>query len=309
MAIDAPSVAIEAASHVIGERWGAWDLEPVLIVPAVALVAVYVHGLDRWRERSRPHAWWRTASFVSGVAIVLLALLSPLHWLSDHHFTFHMVQHELLMMLAAPLILLGAPTTPLLRGIPRGLRRAVVEPFVNAHAVRVGFGWLTHPVTAFVTYTVVLYAWHFVPGWYAATITNGYIHDLQHLTFLGSAMLVWWNVIDPRPLHARLPYPLRMVFLFAVATPKAFMGAFITLSPRAIYADAYGGVPPVFDMSLASDQVVGGMIMWVPSLMMYLLAIGVVFFVWTQKSEASQRATEARQDAIAAAEAGDQALA
>ncbi|MEZ4501413.1 MAG: cytochrome c oxidase assembly protein [Dehalococcoidia bacterium] len=305
MAIPAPSVTVEAVSHVIGERWGAWDLEPVLLVPAALLIAVYVHGLDRWRERSRPHSAWRTASFISGVLIVLLALLSPLHWLADHHFTFHMVQHELLMMVAAPLILLGAPTTPILRGIPRGVRRAVLEPVFNASVVRTGFRWLTHPVTAFVAYTVTLYSWHFFPGWYAATVTNGYIHDVQHLTFLGSAMLVWWNVIDPRPLHAPLPYPMRMAFLFAVATPKAFMGAFITYSSRVLYEDAYGGVPPVFDMSLATDQVVGGMIMWVPSLMMYLIAIGIVFFVWTQKSEASQREADARRDALATAEAGD----
>ena len=293
-----PVVAAEAGAALHGEAegWAAWTFDPLLVVPAVLVLFVYLRGLDRWEERSRTHPWWRTVSFIGGVAIVLLALESPLHWLSEHHFTFHMVQHEVLMMLAAPLILLGAPTTPLLRGVPRGVRRAVLEPVVNAPAVRWVFRTLTHPATAIVVYVLVLYSWHFLPGWYAATLTRTLVHDVQHMSFLVAASLVWWNVIDPAPLHSRMPYGVRMLFLFVLSTPKAFMGAFIAFSPETFYEDAYGSIEPILDISLATDQLIGGMIMWVPSQMMYLLSMAAVFFVWMHHAEVAQRASEALAD-------------
>lgn len=293
MTAAAPALARGQLLHLgTGHGWSAWTGDLLLVVPAFLLLFLYLRGLDRWTDRSRPHTAAHTASFVTGVAVILGALLSPLDAWSEHHFAFHMIQHELLMMVAAPLLLLGAPTTPLLRGLPRGLRRAVLEPAFNAGPVRRAFSVLTHPVTAALVYIVILWSWHFIPGWYAAALHHRPLHDAQHLSFLAAALLVWWNVIDPWPLHARLNYPQRMLFLFGISTPKAFMGAFIAFADTLLYQDAYGTATRIFALSAADDQLIGGIIMWVPSQMMYLLTMAAVFFVWMQKSEEEQRALE-----------------
>ncbi|MEE8337407.1 MAG: cytochrome c oxidase assembly protein, partial [Dehalococcoidia bacterium] len=116
--------------------WQAWNFDPEIVIPVVLAGLLYVDGLGRWRNRSRPHARWRVASYFGGLALLLLALESPLDTLGAHHFSFHMVQHEVLLMLAIPMILLGAPTTPSLLGMPRRLRMGVVRRLAGMEAVR-----------------------------------------------------------------------------------------------------------------------------------------------------------------------------
>ena len=279
-----------------GEWWTVWHADPELLLPVALGAFLYLRGLRRWRERSRSHPRWRVAFYFAGLAAIVLASESPLDYLGERHFTFHMLQHEALMMLAIPMVLLGAPTTPVLLGMPRWARRNVVQPLMRSTTARFAYRTLTHPLVAGAIINVVLWSWHLAPGWYDQALRDPLTHDVQHFSFAASATLMWWSVIDPRPLLGRMGYPLRMLYLLAVSTPKHFLAALITFAGAPLY-DVYATVEPVFDLSPERDQTIAGTIMWMPSQMMYLLAMAAVFFVWAHKSEQQQRAIEARQDA------------
>lgn len=283
--------ALPAPGHLlpdVEEWWRVWNLEPFFLVPALAGVALYTRGLWRWRERSRAHPWWRSALFYLGMFTLFAAVNSPLHVLSERHFSSHMAQHLLVMTVGVPLILLGAPTTPVLRGLPRLVRRHVFAPLAADPLVRRAFGWLTHPMTALVVSSVVLIAWHVVPGWYDLAAANPDVHEVQHLSFLITSGLFWWNVIDPAPLHARMGYLLRIVYIVAQGTVSSILAAFITLADRPLY-QFYVQATPVFPISVMDDQQLGGLLMWIPGQTIDLVVIGVLFGVWWQQMERRQR--------------------
>ncbi len=273
-------------------------MDPSVLVPAALAVLLYARGLDRWVDRTRPHSIWRSLSFFGGVLLIVLAVETPLDALAERHFAFHMVQHELLMMVAVPMILLGAPTTPMLLGLPSVVRKRVVAPLARTSAVRALYSGLTHPVFAILVSTAVIVVWHLVPGLYVAALKNGRIHELEHASFVLSALLAWWPVIDPRPLHARLTYPARIAYLLALSTPRAFIAAFIAFSDEVLYIDWYGAVEPVFEITLAQDQLIAGLLMWLPSQMLFLAAMAVTFFTWFAASEANTRGAPTGERAV-----------
>ena len=271
--------------------WERWSLDPELLIPVALLTALYLRGVWVWRDRSREHPRWRTASYLAGMAILVAAIETPLDALAEHHFSMHMIQHELLMMFVAPLILLGAPTTPLLRGIPRAVRRRLVRPLASSAPVYGTYRFATHPLFGLVAFTAILWAWHLAPGWYDAALEHGLLHQLQHVSFTLGGVLIWWNVIDPKPLRSRLGYITRMGFLVVVSTPKSFLGALIVFAEEPLY-DFYAEAEPILALTPLEDQELGGTLMWVPSQMMFLIAVGLVFAVWAHKSEQRQRAED-----------------
>lgn len=279
-----PTAPLHVGPH-DGPWWEAWYADPEVLVPAGILVLLYVRGLDRWVERGRPHPWWRTALFLGGVVIALLAVQSPIDELGERHFVFHMIQHQLLMMVAVPMVLLGAPVTPVLRGLPRGARMQVGR-LARSRVLRTANDILRNPLVAVFLSTLVIYVWHFVPGLYTDALRSQWLHDLEHVTFIAGATVLWWSVIDPKPLHAPMSYPARMVFLLAASTPQSFIAAFIAFADEPFYADWYGEVPAVLDITLEADQTLAGLMMWMPSQILFLFAVAVVFFVWYGKSRA-----------------------
>ena len=169
--------------------WTAWSLDLPVIIPAVIVGFFYARGLTQWKDRHRVHPLWRVACYYLGLATLVLSIVSPLDSLGAHHFFAHMIQHELIMLVAVPLALLGAPTTPVLRGMPKWLRLGVVAGLAGDSAVRWLWRSLTQPLVALVIYTGVLIAWHLAPGWYDAAVRNPNIHYLQHISFAGAAFL------------------------------------------------------------------------------------------------------------------------
>jgi cytochrome c oxidase assembly factor CtaG len=288
--VDASAVAHEGV-HTGQSIWTRWNFDPELLIPVVVLTGLYLRGLSVWRERSREHPPWRTASYLAGMAMLVAAIETPLDALAEHHFSMHMIQHELLMMFVAPLILLGAPTTPVLRGLPRGLRRRLVRPLARSGRVYAAYRLVTHPIAALIAFTAILWAWHLAPGWYDAAIEHDLVHSVQHLSFTLGGVLIWWNVIDPKPLRARLGYVGRMGFLVVVSTPKSFLGALIVFAEEPLY-DFYERAEPILALTPLEDQELGGTLMWVPSQMMFLIAVGAVFGVWAHKAEQRQRAED-----------------
>ena len=221
---------LPVAHDVIGEDeplWQAWNFDPEFVIPVLIAGWFYANGLQRWTNRTREHPWWRTAFYYAGLLVLLLAIESPIDRLGEHHFSMHMIQHELVVMLAVPLILLGAPTTPSLLGMPRTLRLGVIRPLAKRPEVRWAYRTVTHPAVAVAVITAVFWLWHLAPGWYDRALEDDLVHGVQHFSFMMAALLLWWTVIDPKPLQSRISYIPRVLFVFAAGVPKHFLGAII----------------------------------------------------------------------------------
>lgn len=236
---------------------------------------------------------WRTALFLLGLAAILVALASPIDGLALRLFSVHMVQHMLLLAVAPPLLLLGAPIRPLLRGLPQALRRTVIRAIARNTAFRALVHLLRRPLVAAALYVVGLYAWH-VPALYDAAIDDGTIHVVEHTWFLVTALLFWSVVIDPLPFRATLPYAARIPFLLLVgAAQNTILGGLLAFSDRPFYAP-YLRTTSAFGLDAAADQRLGGAIMWVPGDLIFLAAASAAFFLWLQSEEQAQRLRESR---------------
>ena len=204
-----------------------------------------------------------------------------------------MVQHMLLLAVAAPLILLGAPIRPLLRGMPRSWRSRVVRPIARSRGVRAALHLLRHPLVAGALYVGGLYAWH-VPALYDAALIDARVHVLEHAWFMATALLFWSCVIDPEPFRATLPYAARIVYLLlAGAGQNTILGGLLAFSTRLLYR-SYEGRPERYGFDAVSDQRVGGAVMWVPGDLIFLAAASVSFFLWLATEEREQLRREGR---------------
>lgn len=296
---------LEWASHdVIDEGthwWLAWSFDPQFLLPLGLLAFWYARGRRRWPGRTRAHSPWRTASYYAGLAVLALSFESPLDRLGEHQFSMHMVQHNAVMMIVPPLILLGAPTTPLLRGMPRWLRQGVVRHVAGNGGARWVYRFLTFPVVTIVLFTVSQWGWHLLPGWYDRALNDDLVHNLQHASFLGVAMLFWWNVIDPKPLHSRIPVLARILYFYGAMVPKHVLSAFIVFADKPFYP-TYERVYRFLPGTPLEDQQMAGLLMWVPfGELLNLITVGVILGFWFRRGNAEQRAKEEAEDARVAA--------
>lgn len=298
-------VAREWASHDViahgADWWLAWSFDPQFLLPVALLAFWYARGLRRWPERTRTHSPWRTASYYAGLAVLVLSFESPLDRLGEHQFSLHMVQHNIVVMIVPPLILLGAPTTPMLRGMPRWLRQGVVRPAVSNGIAKRVYRFLTFPVVTIALFTVAQWGWHLLPGWYDRALNNDLLHNVQHASFLAVAMLFWWNVIDPKPLHSRIPVMARILYFYGAMVPKHVLSAFIVFADHPFYP-TYERVYRFLPGSPLEDQQLAGLLMWVPfGELLNLITVGIILGFWFRRGDAEQRAKEEAEDARVAA--------
>jgi cytochrome c oxidase assembly factor CtaG len=236
---------------------------------------------------------WRTALFFLGLATLLAGLASPIDTYAADSFAVHMVQHMLLTVVAAPLLMLGAPIRPLLRGLPAWARMSIVRPLARARAVRAFVHVVRHPLVAAALYVGGLYAWH-LPSLYDATLLDARVHVVEHAWFFLSALLFWSVVIDPEPFRASLGYGARLPYLLVLgAAQNTVLGGILSFSSRLVYS-AYAGLggTTVFGMDRVTDQRVGGAIMWVVGDFVFLAAASVAFFLWLAEEEEMQKRRE-----------------
>lgn len=244
---------------------GEVHLETVAVV--LALAAAYAGAL---RARGERLARARPARFLGALALLLAALNGPLHDLADRYLlTAHMVQHLLLTLGVAPLLVSGMPGWLVDAGLARVARRRVPAAAVDA---------LAHPLVAFTLSAVVLIAWHLPPA-YAAALVSHPVHIGQHLTLLGSAMVGWWPVLSPSRRLPRLPYAAQILYLFALGIPMTVVAAMVTGAETILYP-FYGTAPLRFGLSPLEDQRLSGVLMWVPAGLIPLAAFTAVFFRW-----------------------------
>ena len=234
---------------------------------------------------------WRTALFLLGLLSLLLALASGLDVLAAQSFSIHMVQHMLLTVVAAPLLMVGAPVRPLLRGLPAVVRGRVVRPLARWHALRTLARFVRHPLVAGALYVGGLYAWH-LPALYDAALADDRVHVAEHAWFFSTALIFWSVVIDPEPFRGTLRYAARLPYLLvAGAAQNTILGGLLSFSTRLLYA-SYAHAPEPWGLDRVTDQRIGGAVMWVAGDLVFLAAASVSFFLWLAEEEAQQRRRE-----------------
>jgi cytochrome c oxidase assembly factor CtaG len=268
----------------------------MVVVLLLASALFYARGVTRLWAASDKGAGvrvWRVWSFALGWLALGIALLSPLHALGDSLFSAHMVQHEILISVAAPLLVLSQPLIPFLWAMPVRWRQRVGE-WTRQRAVRHLWKALTMPSVAFALHAVALWAWH-LPGPYQATLTSELVHSLQHASFLLTALLFWWTIFS---VHGgELARGRAIFYLFATALQTGALGALLTFAPTLWYP-AYASTTAVWGFSPLDDQQLGGLIMWIPGSLVYLAAALTIFAQWLRESE---RRSVLRESAVVTA--------
>ena len=251
-----------------GFDWTVWHADPVLVTGLALTAGLYV-GAILTRKRLAPGARaerWRVVALLAGLGVMFGALTGPLHDLSDFYlFSAHMVQHLLLAFAVPPLLLTGTPAW-------------LADLLLPASVQRVG-RIVTRPSGAFAAFNLILVAWHLPPLYNLAMVEHP-IHIVQHLIILAASMLLWWPVLSPSHALPRAPYPVQLLFLFVVGLPMVVVSIFITMADSVLYP-YYAAAPRVWEqLTPHADQHLGGLIMWIPGGLIFLLAISVVFFRW-----------------------------
>ncbi len=251
-----------------------WLFEPSIILGLIVLYGGYLLIATRWRDRfhdSRPLTSGQLTAFTSGIVILFLALLSPLDRLGDEYwFTAHMTQHLLLTLVAPPL---------LLAGIPGWMFEPLREHRTTLQVAR----FLSNAYVGFIAFNFVFAIWH-VPTLYDGTLTSEPLHILEHLMFIGTALMTWMPILSPTQLLPRLSPPTQVLYLFLQSLPPTVLGAIICFAPDPLYS-FYVIAPRIWGLSVMNDQLYAGLIMWIGGSLIWLLALTIVFFNWFNRQE------------------------
>lgn len=246
---------------------GDWSFEPTVIAGIGILLIAYVTGVILPRRASV----WKMVSFVAGMAVLFLALQSPLDRLGDEYLlSLHMTQHLLLVLVVPPLLLYGTPDW-------------VVRPLVGLPVVSDLARFLVRGPIAFAVYNVVFALAH-LPNFFDLTLQNQDVHIVEHLLFIATGILAWWPVLSPLRELPSLSYPFQMLYLFLQTLPCSLVGALITLSGDVLYTP-YAAAPRIWHSTVMGDQQIAGLIMWIGGSLYYFLGFMVVFFVWAYHEE------------------------
>jgi len=246
--------------------------EPAALAGVLIVGALYARGVATlWRRAGREHVvrGWQTLCFGGGLLAIVVALESPLDRLGEELFAFHMAQHLLLILVAGPLLVLGAPVAPLLWALPEASRPTVGAWFRTAAA------FLTRAPVAFGAHSLALWLWH-VPALYEAALRNRGVHIFEHVSFLATAVLFWWVIV-----HATRAVALLCVF--GLALQSTLLGALLAFSPTPWYT-AHAVTAPAWGLTAGEDQQLAGLIMWVPGSSLYLAAALGLLAAWFRDS-------------------------
>lgn len=264
------------------DLWSAWSFEPLVVAGLLISGALYGVGLTRlWSRRIGVGIRsWEASAFAIGWLATAVALISPLHALGGVLFSAHMAQHELLISVCAPLMILGRPLIPFVWGLPQSWRRKLGD-WTRDNGVNRGWRAISFPSIAFSLHAIALWVWH-LPGPYQATLTSELMHSLQHLSFLGTALLFWWTIFKVR--GSELGYGAAVFYLFATALQTGALGALLTFAPHLWYP-AYATTTGSWGLTPLEDQQLGGLIMWIPGSIPYLIAGLYMFARWLRAAE------------------------
>ena len=255
------------------ELWRSWNLDPVVLVSLVLAAWAFARGAARRRHPLEP---WRTWSFAGALVAIGIALVSPLEPLSGSLASAHMVQHVLLVLVAAPLLAVAAPSTTLLRGSPLVVRQVSSRWRRRLRLTRDDLAVTRWPAALWLAHVVTLWFWHAsVP--YDAALGSWAVHVLEHATFLATGWWFWRVVVGRRV--DRVPGGTGLLLVFAMALQSVFLAALLTFAREPWY-DGYAATTEPWGLTHLADQQLAGAIMWVPAGLVYLAAGLVLLVTW-----------------------------
>ena len=247
--------------------WAAWNLQPWLVALMLASALLYARGaVLLWKRAGigRGITASEASRFALGWVTLVAALVAPLDALGERSFAFHMVQHELLMVVAAPLLVCSRPLEAFTWALPQAWRRALAQ-VARQRALDAAWSFVTEPVGAWTVHAVALWAWH-VPAFFEAALHGEAVHIAQHACFFVSALVFWWSVLARRSRKAE---GVAIASLFTTMMHTSALGALLTFAPTVWYRDYLAAGPGA--LTPLEDQQLGGLIMWVPAGMAYIV--------------------------------------
>jgi cytochrome c oxidase assembly factor CtaG len=261
----------------VGVVLGSWIFDPVLALGLIGTALVYVAAVHRVDARDPGHPWQRrrTASFLGGLTLCWFVLLGPVGAYDDTFFWAHMVQHLALMMVIAPLLLLGSPVLLLLRATTPAFRRTWVLPVLRGRALTA----LTRPAVGWLLFAGVLVGSHFSP-FYEFALEHPFVHEyVEHPLYLGAALVYYYPLLPGNPGPRRVPYNVRALSLFSMMFPETLSGFFLYASTYVLYP-YYAQVERPFGPGPLVDQRLGGALMWGGSMIIDSLWVSLAVLAW-----------------------------
>lgn len=288
--------AHEGKPHTWHDLARTWAFEPVVVACLALSGGLYAFGVRKlWRESEtgRGLRRWEAWCYAGGWFALFVALVSPLHPWGRVLFSAHMTQHEILMLVAAPLLVLGRPLIAFLWAMPIAWARAL------GNAAKAGWWqqvWraMTNPFVAWAVHAAALWVWH-IPTLFQATLRSEWVHTAQHVSFLFSALLFWWAIVHAR--QGLMGYGAGVLYVFTTMLHSGLLGALITFAGTTWYP-AYTGLTTSWGLTPLEDQQLGGLIMWIPAGLVYIVAGLALFAGWLKESDA-QIERRARRTAAA----------
>jgi putative membrane protein len=252
-----------------------WSVPIGLDLTLFFTTLIYLRGWFRLRAVSASLIpAQRLAAFLAGIACVWIAIGSPLDAFDEILLSVHMAQHLLLMAIAPPLILLGAPALPLLQGLPQSVARKVVGPVLRWRAMKWFGHFIANPAICWLAATLSLIVWHF-PVMFELALRFGWLHVVEHVCFFSTGLLFWWPVVQPWPSIARWPRWSIPLYLFCATLPCDVLSGFLAFCDRVVYT-SYLSAPRAFDISPLQDQQFAAALMWVAVTIIFLIPAVIV---------------------------------
>lgn len=281
-------VAHEPADpHSMGALLGQWIVEPFTVALIVVSAVWYARGVGvLWAKagRGRGIRVSEAVAFGAGLVSLALGLLSPLAWVSQLLFSAHMTQHELLMLVSAPLLVFGRPLQACLWAFSLRQREWLAA---RTHRGIVPATWhvLTGPAAVCALHAIALWVWH-IPALYEAALGSEAIHALQHTCFVVTAALFWWGMVEGR--YGRTGYGAAVAYVFLTAVHSSILGALMTVAPSLWYP-SYAGAGARWHVDALEDQQLAGLLMWVPSGVIWIILGLALLAAWLGESERRAR--------------------
>jgi putative membrane protein len=263
-----------------GDDLGEWTFDLWITGPLFGSGLLYLGGLAvLWSRAGAGHGvrCWQAAAFGAGWFALAFALVSPLHHAGEQLFTAHMLEHEIVMAVAAPLLVLARPAASFLWALPSPLRHGVGR-IIRTRAVAAPWRILTTPLAATVLHGATIWAWH-APALFDAAVVNLPLHRLQHVSFLLTAILFWWAMVRRSNRGEACGH------LFVTMTHTGLLGALMTLAPHVLYR-VQTAHSPAFGLTPLEDQQLAGLVMWIPAGTIYAGAALAFAALWIKRSGA-----------------------
>ncbi|PVE23599.1 hypothetical protein DC522_14995 [Microvirga sp. KLBC 81] len=276
-------VATEVNAHAGHVHWldtgTTWTWSPWVTLPLAVSGGLYLSGVIRLWQRAgigRGVRRWQASCFAGGWGLLVLALVTPLHWLGERLFVAHMIEHEILMALAAPLLVVGRPVA-MLWALPSSMRHKVGGIGQKPSVAR---SWraMTNPPVATLIHGAALWIWH-APALYEAALADSQVHWLQHLSFFVTALLFWRALLQGR----EQAYGPAVFYLFVTSLHTGFLGILLAFLRRPIYPTQTSGAAK-WGLTPLEDQQLAGLFMWIPAGIVYASVALVLAGLWIARS-------------------------